>query len=111
MPASLVNSFFVLVGYNAAAFLRLWNTSQRHFLRCGIQRRKFSSVVEFKRRTIAGRLTPFLPLFTTTQEFFFLCIPHRKRIFSVVSHNTEGSLLFLDTTEKNDTSQNDIFKF
>jgi hypothetical protein len=56
-------------------------------------------------------LTNFLPWDPTTQEFGFLSIPQRRKIVSNVSHNAEDSVPLWDTTKKNDTTQNDIFKF
>jgi hypothetical protein len=81
------------------------------FFHCRKQWKRFSSTVEYKWRTISGCLTTFLPLYLTMQEFFFSHIPHSKRIFSVVSHDTEASIPLWVTTEKNDTTKNDIFKF
>ncbi len=95
----------------------------RVFFRCGIQRKRFSSVVGHKGkgffhcgiqwRTISGWLINFFPLYRTMQEFFFGCILHHKRIlcsvllplhrsfFCTVSHTGEYLFFVINTTQKN----------
>jgi hypothetical protein len=55
--------FFAVVGDYAIAFIALWDTTEMGFLRCGIQRKRFSSVVGYNGRDIP-------PLWDTTEEVF-----------------------------------------
>ena len=93
----------------------------RVFFRCGIQRRRFSSVVGYNRRgyfplwdtteknfRMANNFFPmepttqdiFLPLYPTMEDIFLHCGKQRKRFFSVVGYNRRGFFPFWDTTEE-----------
>jgi hypothetical protein len=74
---------FHIVSHNVAGFLPLYPTMEDIFLGCGIQGKRFSSIVGYSRRC-------FFPLWDTMEEVFFP---------------------LWDTMEKNDTTQNNIFKF
>jgi hypothetical protein len=65
-----ISKFYAVVGYNAAAFLALWDTTEKVFLFCGIQRKKFFPLWDTMDNNLRMAHN-FFPLYPTTQEFFF----------------------------------------
>ncbi len=119
------------MGYNTTTFFYwfppLWDTTEEVFLHCGIQRKRFSFVEGYNRRCFyplldltrnnLRRFNKFLSVVSHNSGVFLHTAKeplyptqYCKRIFSVVSLNAEDSVPLWDTTDKNDTTQNDIFK-
>ncbi len=68
------SGFLPVVSHNGRYFPPLWDTKEEVFFRCGIQRKKLSSIVGYNGRG------------------FFHCGIQRKRFFSVVGYNGEKNI-------------------
>ncbi len=94
------------MGYNAAACLALWDTTEEVFLCCGIQRRRFSSIVGYNSGDfpplwditennlrmvgnfsciVSHNVIDYVLLRDTAQEVILRCIPQRRCFSSIVS--------------------------
>jgi hypothetical protein len=71
---------FCIVSLNVTSFFPLWDTTEDVLSRCGIQQKRFSSIVGYNGR-----------------GFFFF-----------VGYNGRGFFPLWDTMEKNDTTKNDL---
>jgi hypothetical protein len=109
------------VGYYGRGFPPLWDTAEEIFSVVGYNGRGFPlgwDIPENNFRMFHGKFSSFVSnkaefffIVSHTGTVFFHCIPQRKRIFCNVSYNAEGSVPLWDKIQKNDTTQNNFFKF
>ncbi len=106
----MANIFFSIVSHKAGHFSSVvsYTTTESYAVYC------------IPEKSTALYPAGFLPLYPTMEDIFLHCGIQRKRFFpcgiqwkffSVVGYNGRGFFQFWDTTEKNYTMQNEIFKF